>query len=42
MQVDDARLLKIIPLIRERLVTLDDAVPVGGFFFRDEVSPRPG
>ncbi len=39
-EVDDAVLLKIIPLIRERLVTLDDAIPFGGFFFRQEVIPQ--
>jgi len=39
--VDDEKLLKVIPLIRERLVTLDDASVVGGFFFRQEVSPDP-
>jgi glutamyl-tRNA synthetase len=38
LTVDEARLLAVIPLIRERMVTLDDAVPVGGFFFRDEVA----
>ncbi len=39
--VDDDVLLKIIPLIRERLTTLDDCVSFGGFFFKDEVSPLP-
>jgi glutamyl-tRNA synthetase len=34
-------LLKIMPLIRERLVTLDDVVPFVGWFFKDEVSPAP-
>jgi glutamyl-tRNA synthetase len=37
--VDDAMLLKIIPLIRERLVTLDDAVQFAGFFFNPTVNP---
>jgi glutamyl-tRNA synthetase len=37
--VDDDVLLKIIPLIRERLVTLDDCISFGGFFFKDEVTP---
>jgi glutamyl-tRNA synthetase len=37
--VDDERLLKIVPLIRERLVTLDDAVAFAGFFFTDTVNP---
>ncbi|MDX9993411.1 MAG: glutamate--tRNA ligase [Anaerolineales bacterium] len=39
--VQDEKLLKIIPLIRERLVTLDDSIPFAGFFFRDVVSPDP-
>jgi glutamyl-tRNA synthetase len=39
--VDDEVLLKIIPLIRERLVTLDDCIPFGGFFFKDDVTPAP-
>lgn len=39
--VDDAKLLQIIPLIRERLVTLDDSIPFAGFFFLDEISPNP-
>ena len=38
-EVDDGRLLKIVPLIRERLVTLDDAVPFAGFFFAADVEP---
>lgn len=37
--VDDERLLKIIPLIQPRLVTLDDAIDFGGFFFREQVEP---
>jgi glutamyl-tRNA synthetase len=37
--VDDAKLLKIVPLVRERLVTLDDAVAFAGFFFNDTVHP---
>jgi glutamyl-tRNA synthetase len=41
LRVDDARLLKIVPLIRERLVTLDDSLSFGGFFFMDEVTPEP-
>lgn len=39
--VQDEKLLKIIPLIRERLVTLDDSIPFAGFFFREVVSPDP-
>lgn len=37
--VDDAKLNQMIPIVRERLVTLDDIVPFGGFFFRDEIQP---
>jgi glutamyl-tRNA synthetase len=39
--VDDAKLQKIVPLIRERLVTLDDCLPFAGFFFKDQVVPNP-
>ena len=39
--VGDEKLLAVIPLIRERLVTLDDAPVVGGFFFREDVDPAP-
>ncbi|MGB8213481.1 MAG: glutamate--tRNA ligase [Anaerolineales bacterium] len=41
LTVEDARLLKIIPLIRERLVTLDDCLPFAAWFFRDTVTPNP-
>jgi len=41
LAVNDDVLLKIIPLIRERLTTLDDCISFGAFFFRDEVSPAP-
>jgi glutamyl-tRNA synthetase len=41
LNVDDDVLLKIIPLIRERLVTLDDCISFGGFFFKDEVTLVP-
>jgi len=41
LEVDDAKLLKIVPLIRERLVTLDDCLPFAAWFFREEVSPNP-
>lgn len=39
--VDDALLLRVIPLIRERLVTLDDSVAFAGWFFRETVEPEP-
>ncbi len=38
---DEATLRRVTPLIRERLITLDDAVGFAGFFFRAEVKPRP-
>jgi glutamyl-tRNA synthetase len=38
-QVNDKKLLMMIPIIRERLVTLDDAISFGGFFFIDEITP---
>jgi glutamyl-tRNA synthetase len=41
LQVDEAKLLKIVPLIRERLVSLDDCLSFAGFFFRDQVAPQP-
>lgn len=40
-RVEDQLLLKVIPLIRERIITLDDAVTMGGFFFQEEVHPDP-
>jgi glutamyl-tRNA synthetase len=40
-QVDDEKLLWIMPLIRERLVTLDEAPQWCGFFFQDELSLIP-
>ena len=39
--VNDDLLLKISPLIRERLVTLDDCIAFAGFFFQDVVEPIP-
>jgi glutamyl-tRNA synthetase len=41
LEVDDETLLKVTPLIRERLVTLDDSIPFAGFFFRETVDPNP-
>jgi len=41
LPVDDATLLQIVPLIRERLVTLDDCLDFAAFFFKDEVTPTP-
>lgn len=41
LTVNDDTLLKIIPLIRERLTTLDDCISFGAFFFKENVSPSP-
>ncbi len=38
---DDETLIKIAPIIQERLTTLDDVVGMAGFFFREEVEPAP-
>ncbi|MBX3062856.1 MAG: glutamate--tRNA ligase [Anaerolineae bacterium] len=38
-EVNVDTLLKVIPLIRERLKTLKDVVSAAGFFFQDEVTP---
>jgi glutamyl-tRNA synthetase len=38
--VDEAILLKIIPLIRERMVTLDDCLPFAAWFFKKSVQPN--
>ncbi len=35
------KLIEITPLIQERIVTLDDAVGFGGFFFEETVQPDP-
>jgi glutamyl-tRNA synthetase len=41
LEVDNETLLQIVPLIRERLVTLDDCVPFGAFFFKENAEPVP-
>lgn len=38
-EVDESMLHKIAPIIRERMVTLDDAVPLAGFFFEGDPQP---
>ena len=40
-QIDDGKLLLVTPLIQQRIVTLEDAPEMGGFFFEDEVHPNP-
>jgi glutamyl-tRNA synthetase len=39
LHVNEEVLLQITPLIRERLVTLDDCIAFGSFFFKDDVTP---
>jgi len=39
--VDDAQLGQITPLVQERIRTLEEAVEISGFFFRDTVKPDP-
>ncbi len=41
LRVDDDILMKIVPLIRERLTTLDDCLSFGSFFFKENVTPNP-
>jgi len=41
LEVDNDVLLKITPLIRERLVTLDDCLAFASFFFKEDVQPNP-
>ena len=33
--------MMVTPLIQQRIVTLDDAPKMGGFFFENEVHPKP-
>jgi glutamyl-tRNA synthetase len=39
IQIDEAKLLKITPLIQERIKTLKDVLTVADFFFADELPP---
>jgi glutamyl-tRNA synthetase len=41
LDVPDEVLLKVTPLIRERLVTLDDSIEFASFFFKENVEPKP-
>ena len=41
LEVQNDMLLKITPLIRERLVTLDDGLAFASFFFKEDVQPNP-
>jgi glutamyl-tRNA synthetase len=38
---EEETLTRIAPLLEPRIVTLDDAVPMAGFFFQTEVHPDP-
>jgi glutamyl-tRNA synthetase len=38
--VDDEKLLRVTPIIQERIATLDEAIPMAGFFFQEEVHPK--
>lgn len=40
-EVPNETLLKVTPLIRERLVTLDDCLAFASFFFQENVEPNP-
>jgi glutamyl-tRNA synthetase len=39
LDVDDETLFSVTPLIRERLVTLDDSIAFAAFFFQESVHP---
>ena len=41
LEVQQDVLLKVTPLIRERLVTLDDCLTFASFFFKQDVQPNP-
>ncbi len=41
LEVDNDTLLRVTPLIRERLVTLDDCIAFASFFFKEDVEPNP-
>jgi glutamyl-tRNA synthetase len=41
LEVPNDVLLKVTPLIRERLVTLDDSLAFSKFFFEEDVHPSP-
>ena len=39
--VDEKKLLRIVPIIRERIGGLDEAPNMAGFFFKEDISPDP-
>jgi glutamyl-tRNA synthetase len=40
-RVDEERLLKIAPIVQQRLTTLDDVVDMAGFFFKEDIQQDP-
>jgi glutamyl-tRNA synthetase len=40
LQADNSTLARIIPIIQDRIVTLEDAVEMAGFFFRRDPAPN--
>lgn len=40
-RVDLDRLVRVVPLVQPRIKTLNDAIPVAGFFFAEEFEPAP-
>ena len=38
--VDDEKISQIVPLVQERIRTLEEAVEISGFFFRETVEPE--
>jgi len=41
LKMEHAKLAKVVPLIRERIVTLDEAPQISGFFFQDDLQMDP-
>lgn len=41
LELEQDLLLKIVPIIKERITTLDEAVDMAGFFFKDDVDYEP-
>lgn len=39
VDIDDNTLLQIVPIIQERIITLEDAVEITEFFFQDDIDP---
>jgi glutamyl-tRNA synthetase len=41
LRLDEDILYRAVPIIQERLVTLDDVIEKAGFFFKENVDPKP-